>query len=212
MGEIPLISLDWRTPDSGRGAHCAVALHGACPAVIFAAAGPAHVAVAGSTLSIHSYGCSCRAPQVNAVKGGPSDERSPGSRGRRAGDQGLRPGAPGRDRGARRVRRRRACPPTSPTTAATRSSCSPPTTGTPRPWRRCSARGAEPDRANDRGQTPLAGAVFKGEDAVIRALLAGGSRPGGRARRPPWTPRGCSGRQTCWNCSAPLSGAPSDGR
>jgi ankyrin repeat protein len=39
------------------------------------------------------------------------------------------------------------------------------------------ARGAEPDRANDRGQTPLAGAVFKGEDAVIRVLLAGGADP-----------------------------------
>ena len=39
------------------------------------------------------------------------------------------------------------------------------------------ARGAEADRANDRGQTPLAGAVFKGEDAVIKALLAGGADP-----------------------------------
>ena len=40
----------------------------------------------------------------------------------------------------------------------------------PRPRRRA-------DRANDRGQTPLAGAVFKGEDAVIRALLDGGADP-----------------------------------
>lgn len=32
-------------------------------------------------------------------------------------------------------------------------------------------RGAEADRVNDRGQTPLAGAVFKGEDAVVRVLL-----------------------------------------
>lgn len=39
------------------------------------------------------------------------------------------------------------------------------------------ARGADADRANDRGQTPLAGAVFKGEDAVVRALLDGGANP-----------------------------------
>jgi ankyrin repeat protein len=39
------------------------------------------------------------------------------------------------------------------------------------------AREADPDRANDRGQTPLAGAVFKGEDAVIDALLAAGADP-----------------------------------
>ncbi len=39
------------------------------------------------------------------------------------------------------------------------------------------ARGADADRANDRGQTPLAGAVFKGEDDVIRALLDGGADP-----------------------------------
>ena len=38
-------------------------------------------------------------------------------------------------------------------------------------------RGADPDRANDRGQTPLAGAVFKGEDAVVTALLDGGADP-----------------------------------
>lgn len=39
------------------------------------------------------------------------------------------------------------------------------------------SRGADADRANDRGQTPLAGAVFKGEDAVIRELLGGGADP-----------------------------------
>ena len=39
------------------------------------------------------------------------------------------------------------------------------------------ARGADPDRPNDRGQTPLAGAVFKGEQEVIDALLAGGADP-----------------------------------
>lgn len=38
-------------------------------------------------------------------------------------------------------------------------------------------RGADVDRANDRGQTPLAGAVFKGEDEVIRALVAAGADP-----------------------------------
>ena len=38
-------------------------------------------------------------------------------------------------------------------------------------------RGAEGDRINDRGQTPLAGAVFKGETEVIKALLEGGADP-----------------------------------
>jgi ankyrin repeat protein len=38
-------------------------------------------------------------------------------------------------------------------------------------------RHADPDRANHKGQTPLAGAVFKGADAVIRALLDGGADP-----------------------------------
>lgn len=38
-------------------------------------------------------------------------------------------------------------------------------------------RGADPDRANDRGQTPLAGAVFKGEREVIDALLSAGADP-----------------------------------
>ncbi|MYZ39287.1 MULTISPECIES: ankyrin repeat domain-containing protein, partial [unclassified Streptomyces] len=38
-------------------------------------------------------------------------------------------------------------------------------------------RGADASRPNDRGQTPLAGAVFKGEDEVIRTLLAGGADP-----------------------------------
>ena len=38
-------------------------------------------------------------------------------------------------------------------------------------------RGAGPDRPNDRGQTPLAGAVFKGERTVIEALLHGGADP-----------------------------------
>lgn len=37
--------------------------------------------------------------------------------------------------------------------------------------------GAGVDRLNDRGQSPLAGAVFKGEDAVVRALLEHGADP-----------------------------------
>jgi ankyrin repeat protein len=38
-------------------------------------------------------------------------------------------------------------------------------------------RGADVDRLNDRGQSPLAGAVFKGEQEVVRALLAAGADP-----------------------------------
>jgi ankyrin repeat protein len=38
-------------------------------------------------------------------------------------------------------------------------------------------RGADVNRANDRGQTPLAGAVFKAEPEVIRALVAAGADP-----------------------------------
>lgn len=37
--------------------------------------------------------------------------------------------------------------------------------------------GADPNSLNDRGQSPLAGAVFKGEDAVVEALLGGGADP-----------------------------------
>lgn len=38
-------------------------------------------------------------------------------------------------------------------------------------------RGADVDAANDRGQTPLAGAVFKGDEAVVRALVDAGADP-----------------------------------
>ncbi|MBX9742654.1 MAG: ankyrin repeat domain-containing protein [Chthoniobacterales bacterium] len=37
--------------------------------------------------------------------------------------------------------------------------------------------GAEPDRRNDRGQTPLAGVAFKGYAAVAAILLAAGADP-----------------------------------
>ena len=33
--------------------------------------------------------------------------------------------------------------------------------------------GADPNRLNDRGQSPLAGAVFKGEDGVVEVGVAG---------------------------------------
>ena len=33
--------------------------------------------------------------------------------------------------------------------------------------------GGDPNRLNDRGQSPLAGAVFKGEDAVVEVSLLG---------------------------------------
>ncbi len=38
-------------------------------------------------------------------------------------------------------------------------------------------RGAAPDRVNDRGQSPLAGAVFKDEQDVVQALLSVGADP-----------------------------------
>ncbi|NUP32710.1 MAG: ankyrin repeat domain-containing protein [Streptomycetaceae bacterium] len=38
-------------------------------------------------------------------------------------------------------------------------------------------RGADANKANDRGQTPLAGAVFKNEPEIARALLDAGADP-----------------------------------
>lgn len=37
------------------------------------------------------------------------------------------------------------------------------------------ARGADVDRRNHRDQSPLAGAIFKGEDEVVRVLLEAGA-------------------------------------
>jgi ankyrin repeat protein len=37
------------------------------------------------------------------------------------------------------------------------------------------ARGADVDRLNDRQQSPIAGALFKGEDAVVAVLRAAGA-------------------------------------
>lgn len=39
------------------------------------------------------------------------------------------------------------------------------------------SHGANPNILNDRGQSPLAGAVFKNEKEVIEALLHGGADP-----------------------------------
>lgn len=39
------------------------------------------------------------------------------------------------------------------------------------------AHGANPNILNDRNQSPLAGAVFKNETAVVEALLEGGADP-----------------------------------
>jgi ankyrin repeat protein len=39
------------------------------------------------------------------------------------------------------------------------------------------ALGADPDRTNDRGQSPLAGAILTGEDDVVVALLAAEADP-----------------------------------
>lgn len=38
-------------------------------------------------------------------------------------------------------------------------------------------RGADVNKLNDRGQSPLAGAIFKKEDAVVEALLAAQADP-----------------------------------
>ena len=37
--------------------------------------------------------------------------------------------------------------------------------------------GADVDRPNDKNQTPLAGAVFKSHDDVVRALVSAGASP-----------------------------------
>ena len=39
------------------------------------------------------------------------------------------------------------------------------------------ARGADGNRSNDQGQSPLAGAVFKGHDEVVQVLIEGGADP-----------------------------------
>jgi len=36
---------------------------------------------------------------------------------------------------------------------------------------------ADPNRLNDRGQSPLAGVVFKNEEECVKALLEGGADP-----------------------------------
>lgn len=63
------------------------------------------------------------------------------------------------------------------------------------------ARGAEADRINDRGQTPLAGAVFKGRRTSSKRCWRPGRTPP-PARRRPSTPPGCSARPTSWSGSA----------
>ena len=37
------------------------------------------------------------------------------------------------------------------------------------------ARGADPNRLNDRGQSMIAGAIFKAHDDVVRVLVEGGA-------------------------------------
>src|SRR6185369_17651679 len=51
-------------------------------------------------------------------------------------------------------------------------------------------RGADVDRHNNRGQTPLAGAVFKNETTIIELLLSADADP--LARRPRSRPHGSS--------------------
>ena len=71
--------------------------------------------------------------------------------------------------------------------------------------------GADVNRLNDRGQSPLAGAVFKDEDA--------GENPARPRRRPhptalpPSTRPACSAKSTTWNCSTtPNPSAPTSAR
>lgn len=47
--------------------------------------------------------------------------------------------------------------------------------GHPGTVRALTERGSDPNRLNDRGQSPLAGAVFAGEDAVVAVLLDAGA-------------------------------------
>lgn len=49
--------------------------------------------------------------------------------------------------------------------------------GQPSTVRLLAERGADVNRVNDRGQTPIAGAVFKAETEVVHALLAAGADP-----------------------------------
>lgn len=49
--------------------------------------------------------------------------------------------------------------------------------GRPSTVRLLAERGADVNRVNDRGQTPLAGAVFKADTEVVRALLGAGADP-----------------------------------
>ena len=56
--------------------------------------------------------------------------------------------------------------------------------------------GADPDRLNDRGQSPLSGAIFKAEEGVVRALVAAGADP--NAGSP-------SGRATAATFDSPLA-------
>ncbi len=49
--------------------------------------------------------------------------------------------------------------------------------GHPRLVTELAVRGADVNAINDRGQTPLAGAVFKGSADVVRTLVAAGADP-----------------------------------
>lgn len=69
------------------------------------------------------------------------------------------------------------------------------------------SKGADPDRLNDNNQSPLAGAIFKNEEAVVRTLVELGANP--RAGNPSAIDTAKVFKKTEW---LDLLGAPEEER